>query len=200
MLQCGMTHPVVLRPIVEYGAEVRYPPLSGGQVLLGKIDKLQVDIIRSAMRCGKENPVVPGLLAEWGVKPLHMWLHQRTMEYYFRVQRMPVSRLPKQVVSAEWRAQGGATLLTGWQKYVHSLLCKYGVNVAVASGSAKDARITSGGRWHPSTLMWRLMLPARNRLLVLTSLTCIKLMLILCVSRHLGHFCVQVVLHVVSSS
>jgi hypothetical protein len=129
-----------VRPIVEYGAEVWYPPLSGGQVLLGKIDKLQVDIIRSAMRCGKENPVVPGLLAEWGVKPLHMWLHQRTMEYYFRVQRMPVSRLPKQVVSAEWRAQGGATLLTGWQKYVHSLLCKYGVNVAVASGSAKECK------------------------------------------------------------
>jgi hypothetical protein len=129
-----------VRPIVEYGAEVWYPPLSGGRLLLGKIDKLQVDVIRSAMRCGKANPVKEGLLAEWGVKPLHMWLHQRTMEYYFRVQRMPASRLPKQVVCAEWKTPAGVTLLTGWQKYAHSLLCKYGVSIAVASGTAKERK------------------------------------------------------------
>ena len=53
---------------------------------------------------------------------------------------MPASRLPKQVFGAEWMTPGGAVLLTGWQKYVHSLLCKYGVNVTVASGSAKECK------------------------------------------------------------
>ena len=53
---------------------------------------------------------------------------------------MPASRLPKQVFGAEWTTSGGAVLLTGWQKYVHSLMCKYGVNVTVASGSAKECK------------------------------------------------------------
>jgi hypothetical protein len=93
------------------------------------------------MRCGQEHPCVEGLLAEWGVKPLHMWLQQRAMEYYFRVQRMPASRLPKQVLSAEWKRPGSSTvLLTGWQKYVNCLLTKYGVNMGVASGPARECK------------------------------------------------------------
>jgi hypothetical protein len=39
------------------------------------------------------------------------------MECYFRVQRMPASRLPKQVFCAEWKRPGGAVVLTGRQKY-----------------------------------------------------------------------------------
>jgi hypothetical protein len=53
------------------------------------IDQRQHDIIRCAMHCGKEKPCVEGLLAEWGLKPMHMWLHQRAMEYCFRVKHMP---------------------------------------------------------------------------------------------------------------
>jgi hypothetical protein len=126
---------------VEYGAEVWYPPTSRGSQLLAKIDQVQLDIIRCAMRCGKEHPCTEGLLADWGVKPLHMWLHQRAMEYYFRVQHMPASRLPKQVFCAEWKRPGGAVVLTGWQKYVHSLLCKYGVDVRVASAGECNRHI-----------------------------------------------------------
>jgi hypothetical protein len=46
-----------------------------------QIDKVQTDIIKCAMRCGKERPCTSIVLAEWGVKPLRMWLHQRAMEY-----------------------------------------------------------------------------------------------------------------------
>jgi hypothetical protein len=42
-----------VRPLVEYGAEVWYPPTSRGSQLLAKIDQLQLDIIRCAMRCGR---------------------------------------------------------------------------------------------------------------------------------------------------
>jgi hypothetical protein len=130
-----------IRPIVEYGAEVWYPPTSRGAQLLKNIDQLQHDIIRCAMRCGKEKPCVEGLLAEWGLKPMHMWLHQRAMEYYFRVERMPASRLPKQVLCAKWKRPGSSTmLLTGWQKYVKSLRTKYGIDMGVASGPALQCK------------------------------------------------------------
>jgi hypothetical protein len=76
-----------IRPIVEYGSEVWF--LSTAR-RVQQIDKVQTDIIKCAMRCGKERPCTLIVLAEWGVKPLHMWLHQRAMEYYFRVQRMKI--------------------------------------------------------------------------------------------------------------
>ncbi|KAF6255176.1 hypothetical protein COO60DRAFT_1536644 [Scenedesmus sp. NREL 46B-D3] len=60
-----------VRPIVEYGSEVWFPS-TARQLQL--IDKVQTDIIKCAMRCGKERPCSSALLAEWGVKPLHMWL------------------------------------------------------------------------------------------------------------------------------
>jgi hypothetical protein len=71
-----------IRPIVEYGSEVWFPSTARQ---LQQIDKVHTDIIKCAMRCGKERPCSSILLAEWGVKPLHMWLHQRAMEFYFRV-------------------------------------------------------------------------------------------------------------------
>ena len=126
-----------IRPVIEFGAEVWYAPSKSYD---DKIDKVQLDIIKCSMRCSKEHPCSEGLLAEWGVKPLHMWMHQRMMEFHFRVQRMPMSRLPKQVFSAEWQRPGGALLLTGWQKKVQSLLCKYGVNVDVAADRASACK------------------------------------------------------------
>jgi hypothetical protein len=36
-------------PLVEYGAEVWYPPTSRGSQLLAKIDQLQLDIIRCVL-------------------------------------------------------------------------------------------------------------------------------------------------------
>jgi hypothetical protein len=92
------------------------------------------------MRCGKERPCTSIVLAEWGVKPLHMWLHQRALEYYFRVQRMQNSRLPHQVFSAEWKRPSGAVAVTPWHKYVQSLLCKYGVAVEAAAERASACK------------------------------------------------------------
>jgi hypothetical protein len=71
-----------IRPTVEYGSEVWFPSTARQ---LQQIYKVQTDIIKCAMRCGKEHPCSSIVLAEWGVKPLQMWLHQRAMEYYFRV-------------------------------------------------------------------------------------------------------------------
>jgi hypothetical protein len=113
-----------IRPIVEYGSEVWFPS-TARQVQ--QVDKVQTDIIKCAMRCGKERPNTSIVLAEWGVKPLHMCLHQRAMEYYFRVQRMQNSRLPHQVFSAEWKRPSGAVAMTPWHKY---LLCFQPVIIA----------------------------------------------------------------------
>ncbi|KAF6264726.1 hypothetical protein COO60DRAFT_1482140 [Scenedesmus sp. NREL 46B-D3] len=126
-----------VRPIVEYGSEVWFPS-TARQLQLS--DKVQTDIIKCAMRCGKERPCSSALLAEWGVKPLHMWLHQRALEYYYRIQRMQGVRLPNQVFTAEWRRPSGAVAVTPWHKYVQSLLCKYGVNVVTAEGRASACK------------------------------------------------------------
>jgi hypothetical protein len=83
---------------MRYGSEVWFPSTARQ---LQQIDKVQTDIIKCTMRCGKERPCSSILLAEWGVKPLHMWLHQRAMEFYFRVQRLQETRLPRMVFSAE---------------------------------------------------------------------------------------------------
>ena len=132
-----------IRPVVEYGSEVWFPSTARQ---LQQIDQVQTDIIKCAMRCGKERPCSSAVLAEWGVKPLHMWLHQRAMEYYFRIQRMDDVRLPKQVFSAEWRRSSGAMVVTPWHKYVQSLLCKYGVNVETAAGRASCCKSHISGQ------------------------------------------------------
>jgi hypothetical protein len=59
-----------VRPIVEYGSEVWFPSTARQ---LQQIDKVQTDIIKCSMRCGKERPCISLVLAEWGVKPLHMY-------------------------------------------------------------------------------------------------------------------------------
>jgi len=50
-----------------------------------RIDKVQTDIIKCAMRCDHEKPATLALLAEWGVKPMHLWLHERALAYFYRV-------------------------------------------------------------------------------------------------------------------
>jgi hypothetical protein len=84
-----------VRPVVEYGSEVWFPSTARQ---LQQNDMVQTDIIECAMRCGKEHPCSSALLAEWGVKPLHMWFHQGAMEYYFRVQRMQKVKVAKQSI------------------------------------------------------------------------------------------------------
>jgi hypothetical protein len=41
------------------------------------------------------------VLAEWGVKPVHMWMQPRTMDYFFCVRRMSDDHLSKKVLDAE---------------------------------------------------------------------------------------------------
>jgi hypothetical protein len=88
-----------VRPIVEYGAEVWAPST---KQKWAAIDRVQTDIIKCAMRVGHERPCTHAVLAEWGVKPMHMWMHARAMEYFFRVRRMSRYRLPKKVLDAVW--------------------------------------------------------------------------------------------------
>jgi len=122
-----------VRPIIEHGAEVWWPT----KQQMARIDRIQTNIIKCAMRISKEKPCSHAILAEWGVKPLHMWLHQRAIEYYYRVQRMQADRLPRQVFEAEWRRDGDTTCVLPWQRYVGGLLCKYGIDEQTArSGKA----------------------------------------------------------------
>jgi hypothetical protein len=124
-----------IRPVVEYGSEDWFPSTAGQ---LQQIDKVQTDIIKCAMRCGKERFCSTMLLAEWGMKPLHMWLHQNAMESYFRVQRLQETRLPRMVFFAERKRPSGAVAVTPWHRYMQSLLCKYGVDVGPTPGVAAD--------------------------------------------------------------
>jgi hypothetical protein len=114
-----------VRPIVEYGAEVWAPST---KQKWAAIDRVQTDIIKCAMRVGHERPCTHAVLAEWGVKPMHMWMHARAMEYFFRVRRMSGYRLPKKVLDAVWVLPDhvGVSVLP-WQKYVSGLLQQYSV-------------------------------------------------------------------------
>ena len=122
----------LIRPIVEYGSEVWWPSTSRQIELL---DKLQTDIVKCAMRCDHENPSSLAVLAEWGLKPMHMWLEERAIEYFFKVLRMPNHRMPKLALGASWSVTGDAGCLQ-WQERVMGLLQKYGIvhQVAMADG------------------------------------------------------------------
>ena len=93
------------------------------------------------MRVAHEKPCTHAVLAEWGVKPMHMWMHARALEYYFRVQRMPEYRLPRQVLDALWVASGVSAGMLPWQKYICSLLQTYGIDVSVASSTAERCKV-----------------------------------------------------------
>lgn len=128
-----------VRPVIEYGAEVWFPQGSGAQQKWDLLDRIQVDIIKCSMRCGKEHPCSTTLLAEWGIKPMRMWLHERAIQYFFRVQRMASTRLPHQVLYAAWR-RGEAAVELPWQKYVHGLLCGYGIDTDAALAGAAQCK------------------------------------------------------------
>ena len=126
-----------VRPIIEYGAEVWAPTTVQKWAA---IDRVQTDIIKCAMRVAHEKPCTHAVLAEWGVKPMHMWMHARAMEYYFRVQRMPGYRLPRQVLDASWVASGVSQGMLPWQKYVSGLLQTYGIDTDVALSTAEQCK------------------------------------------------------------
>jgi hypothetical protein len=58
--------------------------------------------------------------AEWGVKPMHMWMHARAMEYFFRVRHRSGDRLPTKVLDdAVWVMPDhvGVSSVLPWQRY-----------------------------------------------------------------------------------
>jgi len=123
----------LIRPIFEYGSEVWWPSTARQTDLL---NKAQTDIVKCAMRCEHENPSTIGVLAEWGLKPLSMWLEQRAMEYLFRVLEMPDHRLPKLVLAADWAIDS----CLPWQGRVLDLLARYGIDNCVASGGREACK------------------------------------------------------------
>jgi hypothetical protein len=127
-----------VRPIFEYAAEVWAPTT---KQKWAAIDRVQTDIIKCAMRVGHERPCTHAVLAEWGVKPMHMWMHARAMEYFFRVQRMSDERLPKKVLDAVWVLPDhvGVSVLP-WQKYVSCLLQQYSVGSDTAFDDAEKCK------------------------------------------------------------
>ena len=72
----------LIRPIFEHGSEVWWPS-TGRQIEM--MNKVQTDIVKCAMHCEHENPATLCVLAEWGLKPLNMWLETRAVEFLFRV-------------------------------------------------------------------------------------------------------------------
>lgn len=138
-----------IRPIVEYGAEVWFPNSASSSTnnrWWDCIDRLQTDIIKCAMRCANEHPCTSAVLAEWGLKPMRMWLHERALRYYFKVHAMPSSRLPKQVMSAIWKpdraTNGGqrSVVVPAWQQHISRLLCRYGVDVSIAMAGKNECK------------------------------------------------------------
>jgi hypothetical protein len=75
----------------------------------------------------KDNPCNKALLAEWGLKPMHKWLHERLLMFYAKLRLMPDCRLPKKAFNASWRKNGRVVVLP-WHKHVGALLIKYGAN------------------------------------------------------------------------
>jgi hypothetical protein len=126
-----------VRPIIEYGAEVWAPTTVQKWAA---IDRVQTDIIKCAMHVAHEKPCTHAVLAEWGVKPMHMWMHARALEYYFRVQRMEEHRLTRQVLDAVWVTSSAPVSVLPWQKYVSGLLHTYGIDVDVALSTAERCK------------------------------------------------------------
>jgi hypothetical protein len=122
-----------VRPIIEYASEVWVPNANQRQ----KLNVCQLEIIKTSMRLLSYKPCNEALLAEWGLKPMHMWLHERVMMFYAKLRLMPAERLPKKVFDACWTHQGRSVCLP-WQRYVNGLLCKYGVTLG-ANVSDYDA-------------------------------------------------------------
>jgi hypothetical protein len=75
------------------------------------------------VREGHERSCTYAVLADWGVKPMHVWVHARAMEIFFRVRRMSGEGLLKTVLDAVWVMLDhvGVSFLP-WQKYVSGLL------------------------------------------------------------------------------
>jgi hypothetical protein len=113
-----------VRPLIEYGCEVWIPTPAQQR----KLDKIQTDIIKLCMRLKSENPSSEALLAEWGLKPMHMWLHERILMFHAKLSLMSDHRLPKQLFNALWEKNGRPIILP-WQKHVAGLLTKYGVSI-----------------------------------------------------------------------
>lgn len=88
---------------------------------------MQTDILKICMHIPKDNPCNKALLAEWGLKPMHKWLHERILMFYAKLRLMPECRLPKKMFNASWRKNDRIVVLP-WHKHVASLLIKYGVN------------------------------------------------------------------------
>ena len=114
-----------VRPLIEYGCEVWIPT----PIQQRKLDKIQTDIIKLCMHLKSDNPSSDALLAEWGLKPMHKWLHERILMFHAKLSLMPRSRLPKQLFNAMWSKNGRVVVLP-WQKYVAGLLLKYGIDIA----------------------------------------------------------------------
>ena len=114
-----------VRPIVEFGAEVWVPTITQQR----KLDAIQTNIIKLCMHIHTDKPHNKALLAEWGLKPMHMWLHERVLMYHARLQLMPDTRLPRRVFQASWIKHGNLVELP-WQKHVSGLLFKYGIDLS----------------------------------------------------------------------
>jgi hypothetical protein len=111
-----------VRPIIEYGSEVWLP----SKQQQDKIDSVQTEIIKVCMHMSSYKPCSEGLLAEWGLKPMHMWLHQRVLMFNAKLHLMPEHRMPKIVFNAVW-CKNNRPIMLRWQKYVEDLKCKYGI-------------------------------------------------------------------------
>jgi len=105
-----------------------------------RIDKVQTDIIKCAMRCDHEKPATLALLAEWGVKPMHLWLHERALEYFYRVLSMSDGRMPKCILTAQWIDAAGNECLLKWQEYVSHLMNLYAIDHAVACSASVQCK------------------------------------------------------------
>ena len=112
-----------VRPIIEYGSEVWIPTCQQQS----KLDSMQTDILKTCMHILKDNPCNKAVLAEWGLKPMHQWLHERILIFYAKLRLMPDCRLPKKVFNGSWKKNGRIVMLP-WHKHVGTLLLKYGLN------------------------------------------------------------------------
>jgi hypothetical protein len=118
----------LIRPIGEHAAQV-WNPLT--VVDRNKLDSMQMDIVKSAVHCASTTSHI-ALQQEWGIRPLSCWTDKRMLEFWYNLQHMSLSRLPKQVLQMQWGRVGSGRVPATWQKKVKYLFESYRIDPVVA--------------------------------------------------------------------
>jgi hypothetical protein len=125
----------LIRPIVEHASQV-WNPIT--VVERKKLDSLQMEIVKSAIHCASTTSHL-ALQQEWGIRPLSCWADKRMLEFWYTLQHMSSSRLPKQIFQICWGRVGSGRVPDTWQKTVKKVMASYQIDPVVVMPMTYDA-------------------------------------------------------------